>query len=93
MTSMRHTIVFVLVMTLLMGLVLSAWFTWQAQGFFAGFAAEWAARFVSTYIVVVPTVVLVTPLAQAIAGQANRLIDRLSPKPLKPNPEQPHVRR
>lgn len=75
----RQTIVFMLVMTLLMGLVLSAWFTWQAHGFFAGFAAEWAARFVSTYIVVVPTVVLVTPLAQAIAGWANRLIDRLSP--------------
>jgi hypothetical protein len=58
-------------MTLLMGIVLSAVFTWQAQGFANGFVAAWAVRFLSTYIIVLPTVLIVSPLAQWLAVQTD----------------------
>lgn len=63
----RDTVVMMLVMTLLMGVVLSAVFTWQADGIGADFATRWFDRFVSTWIVVLPTVLLVAPVAQRIA--------------------------
>ncbi len=63
----RDTLLMVLVMTLLMGIVLSAFFTWQAGGFAPDFIARWLRRFGSTYAVVLPTVLIVAPLAQRIA--------------------------
>jgi Protein of unknown function (DUF2798) len=60
-------------MTLLMGLVLSAIFTWQAQGFGVGFVSAWVVRFVSTYIIVLPTVLVISPIAQWLAMRADRL--------------------
>ncbi len=64
-------------MTLLMGLILSAVFTWQAQGFASGFIAAWAVRFLSTYIIVLPTVLIVSPVAQWLAVRADNFFARL----------------
>jgi ketosteroid isomerase-like protein len=63
----RDMLLMMLVMTLLMGIVLSAFFTWQAVGFATDFVAQWMRRFVSTYAVVLPTVLIVAPAAQRIA--------------------------
>jgi ketosteroid isomerase-like protein len=68
----RDTVLMMLVMTVLMGGALSAVFTWQAGGFGADFLSRWFTRFVSTWIVVVPTVLLVAPLAQRIAAWLGR---------------------
>lgn len=67
MSGSRQTLFMILAMTLMMGVILSAVFTWQAIGFAPGFIAGWATRFVSTYIIVLPTVLLVSPLAQRFA--------------------------
>jgi hypothetical protein len=72
----RQTLFMILTMTFLMGVILSGVFTWQAMGFGAGFVAEWASRFVSTYIIVLPTVLLVSPIALRFARWLDR---KLSP--------------
>lgn len=75
----RQNIIMMLVMTLLMGIVLSAVFTWQAIGFAPGFVAQWASRFVQTYPVVVPTVLLIAPIAQRVAARIERTRRSASP--------------
>jgi uncharacterized membrane protein len=71
-------------MTLLMGVVLSAVFTWQAQGFASGFVSAWAVRFLSTYIIVLPTILVVSPVAQWLAIRAdNFFTQRQNNKPQK----------
>lgn len=65
--SSRQSLFMVLAMTFLMGVIMSGIFTWQAMGFGAGFFGGWASRFVSTYIIVLPTVLLVSPVAQRFA--------------------------
>ena len=76
MTGARQTLFMILTMTFLMGVIMSAIFTWQAMGFGPGFVGVWAGRFVSTYIIVLPTVLLVSPIAQRFARW---LDDKLSP--------------
>jgi ketosteroid isomerase-like protein len=68
----RQNLLMVLIMTLLMGLILSGVFTWQAQGVSSGFVSAWTTRFVGTYIVVLPTVLVVAPLAQRLALTLDR---------------------
>jgi hypothetical protein len=74
----RQAVVMMLTMTLLMGVVLSAVFTWQAIGFAPGFVGQWASRFMQTYPVVLPTVVVVAPIAQRVAAHIERWWSRPS---------------
>lgn len=73
----RRTLLMILFMTIMMGLILSAIFTWQDGGFREGFVAAWLERFISTYAIVLPTVLVVSPIAQWAAG---RFDQALSPK-------------
>jgi hypothetical protein len=78
MTSVaRETALMIFLMTFLMGVTLSAWFTWQAIGSTTGFVSAWAARFLSTYVIVMPTVLVATPIAQRIARSVNRRFESL----------------
>ncbi len=61
------TLLFIFLMTLLMGLVLSAIFELQAGTPFPDFILSWLKRFLGTYVIVVPTVAIVSPIAQRIA--------------------------
>ncbi|MGL5839129.1 MAG: DUF2798 domain-containing protein [Sphingorhabdus sp.] len=70
----RERLLLMFFMTLLMGLILSAVFTWQTLGFMSGFIAAWASRFVSTYIIVLPTVLIVSPIAQCLAVRADNFL-------------------
>ena len=74
-------LVFVFFMTLLMGVVLSLVFEFQGSGYrvddVGGFAGRWLRRFLGTYIVVLPVVVLVSPIA-------TRLSDLVVAKPHAP---------
>ncbi len=81
----RHGLIMVLVMTTLMGFVMSAWFTHQAIGFSSDFLRSWASRYLSTYMIVLPTVLVVSPLAQWIAKTINA---RLDAAPAVKNPRQ-----
>jgi ketosteroid isomerase-like protein len=78
----RQTAFMILTMTIMMGIILSGIFTWQAMGFGAGFIGVWASRFVSTYIIVLPTVLVVSPLAQRFA----RWLDVVLSPPPQPSP-------
>ena len=61
----RHPdLLFVFLMTLIMGLTLSFIFTLQREGFSASFIGKWLYSFVSTYVLVVPTVLVASPLAR-----------------------------
>jgi ketosteroid isomerase-like protein len=81
-TGTRQTLFMILAMTFLMGIILSGIFTWQAIGLGAGFFAEWAGRFVSTYVIVLPTVLLVSPVAQRFARWLNGVLG----PPRQPSP-------
>ena len=81
----RHGLIMVLVMTTMMGFVMSAWFTHQSIGFGPDFFNAWASRYLSTYMIVLPTVILVSPLAQWIAKTINA---RLGATPAIKNPRQ-----
>lgn len=74
----RQTLFMILSMTIMMGIILSGIFTWQAMGFGAGFIGVWASRFVSTYIIVLPTVLLVSPIAQRFARWLDGKLSRPS---------------
>jgi Protein of unknown function (DUF2798) len=76
-SATRETALMMFTMTFLMGLILSAWFTWQAVGFSAGFFNAWITRFFATYVIVMPTVLAVAPIAQRIARAINRRIETL----------------
>ena len=64
--------VFVFFMTLLMGLVLSFVFELQAGNYqvqnAATFLSAWLLRFLGTYIIVLPVVVLVNPVAARLSA-------------------------
>lgn len=75
MSGARQTLIMILTMTIMIGLILSAIFTWQAIGFSAGFFTAWMERFIATYIIVLPTVLIVSPMAQWVA----RTLDRRLP--------------
>jgi ketosteroid isomerase-like protein len=77
MTKFRETLVMMILMTIMMGLAISGWFTWQATGFSAGFFAEWISRFLSTYVIVFPAVLAVLPIAQKMAAMINHRIDAM----------------
>lgn len=76
-SATRETALMMFTMTFLMGVILSAWFTWQAIGFSTGFVSAWAERFFSTYLIVLPTVLVVAPIAQRIARGINRHFESL----------------
>jgi ketosteroid isomerase-like protein len=85
MTLGRKTLFMILIMTVMMGLILSAVFTWQATGFGADFLQAWADRFVSTYVIVLPTVLIVSPIAQALATRLDATFATASgPSPASP---------
>jgi ketosteroid isomerase-like protein len=69
----RDRILLILIMTISMGLILSAFFTWQAIGFGAGFVGAWLKRFFATYIIVLPAVILVSPIAGWLSSRIDRL--------------------
>ena len=71
-----HTGILMLNMTVLMGIILSGIFTFQAIGPAPGFLAAWASRFGTTYLLVLPTVLIVAPIAQRLTRW---LIEQLSP--------------
>lgn len=59
--------VFIFLMTLFMGLILSGIFEVQAGTHFPEFIFSWLKRFLGTYVIVVPTVLIVSPIAKRIA--------------------------
>ena len=67
-------LVFVFFMTLLMGLVLSLIFQLQASGYRVenamNFVGAWLRRFLGTYAIVLPAVVLINP----VAGRLSKLV-------------------
>lgn len=70
--SRYQQLVFVFFMTLLMGLVLSFVFEVQAGLHLfddpARFAVAWLTRFLGTYVIVLPVVVVVNPIAKALVS-------------------------
>jgi nitrogen fixation/metabolism regulation signal transduction histidine kinase len=76
----RQNLLMILIMTLLIGLILSGVFTWQAQGLTTGFLSAWLGRFASTYIIVLPTVLIVAPLAQRLSTSLDRWITSITQK-------------
>lgn len=72
--AQRTSLLMMLIMTVLMGLVLSAVFTLQAVGLRADFAAQWLGRFASTYVIVLPTVLVVAPVAQWAARRLDAML-------------------
>jgi len=66
--------VFVFFMTLLMGLVLSLIFELQGSGYrienALGFLSGWLRRFLGTYVIVLPVVLVINP----VAGRLSRLV-------------------
>lgn len=75
----RRTLLMILFMTIMMGLILSAIFTWQDGGFRPGFVAAWLGRFIATYAIVLPTVVVVSPIAQWAAGWLDQALSAQTP--------------
>jgi ketosteroid isomerase-like protein len=74
----RQGLIMVIVMTTMMGFVMSAWFTHQLVGFGPEFFGAWAERYFSTYMIVLPTVLVVSPIAQWLAGKINTRLDAAS---------------
>jgi ketosteroid isomerase-like protein len=72
----RRGIFMILAMTIMMGLILSAIFTWQAIGFGPKFMAIWASRFLSTYALVLPTVIIVSPIANLFAQTLDNALSK-----------------
>lgn len=71
----KHSqLVFIFFMTLLMGLTLSLVFELQASNFRVpdplAFIGSWLRRFVGTYVIVLPVVVVINP----IAGMLSKLV-------------------
>jgi Zn-dependent protease with chaperone function len=62
----RENLVMMFIMTILMGIAMSAVFTWQIFGFAAGFISLWAGRFITTWPIVIPIVLIAAPVAQWI---------------------------
>jgi len=68
----RQLIIMTAIMTFLMGVILSGIFTYLERGLFRDFLLVWFERFWSTYLVVLPTVALVGPLARKLAAIVER---------------------
>lgn len=83
--SWRESILMILIMTIMMGAILSGFFTWQAIGFTDDFFAAWLGRFGSTYVVVLPTVLIVSPIAQWIVRQLSKAV---TPQMATPTPRE-----
>jgi hypothetical protein len=62
----RRLVITIVVMTALMGLTLSFLTTVRERGMTDDFFAQWFARFLGTYVMVVPVVLVVSPVAQRI---------------------------
>jgi uncharacterized membrane-anchored protein YitT (DUF2179 family) len=73
--NLRDTLIMTILMTIMMGLSLSFVFTWQAMGFGAGFITTWLSRFANTYVVVLPTVLVVSPIARLMTMKIGRMLD------------------
>jgi Protein of unknown function (DUF2798) len=73
--NLRDTIIMMILMTIMMGLVLSGVFTWQAMGFDLGFVEAWLSRFARTYLIVLPTVLIVLPIARRLTAKIGHMID------------------
>jgi uncharacterized membrane-anchored protein YitT (DUF2179 family) len=71
----RDTLIMMILMTILMGLSLSFVFNWQAMGFGPGFIATWLSRFAKTYVIVLPTVLVVSPIARVLTIRIGRILD------------------
>jgi Protein of unknown function (DUF2798) len=71
----RDTVIMMILMTIMMGLALSGVFTWQAIGFGPGFVETWLSRFTKTYVIVLPTVLIVSPIARWLTVKIGRIID------------------
>ncbi len=84
----RMSLFMMLIMTVLMGLVLSAVFTVQAVGLRQDFLAHWLGRFASTYVIVLPTVLVVAPIAQWAARRLDAMLagapDGIAPASIAP---------
>ncbi|WP_363325468.1 DUF2798 domain-containing protein [Phaeodactylibacter sp.] len=63
-----YMIVFIFLMTLFIGLILSFILTWVSMGFVEDFPSIWLNRFLSTWIIVIPTVAIVLPCVRAITN-------------------------
>lgn len=55
-------------MTFFIGLIMSAIMTWRIEGLSADFIASWLARFIQTWIIVIPTVAVVIPVVTKITN-------------------------
>jgi ketosteroid isomerase-like protein len=75
MPTVRQNLIMVLLMTFMISCVMSVWFTWQMAGFTPVFFASWAQHFFPTYIVVLPTVLLVAPIAQSLSQIINNFLE------------------
>lgn len=60
--------VFMFFMTLLMGLSISAIMTWWNGGWQGPFVFAWLRGFARTYVVIVPTVLVVMPIAKRLTA-------------------------
>lgn len=77
--------VFVFSMTLLMGLTLSFIMTVVERGFGSGLVGAWLSAFARTYVIVVPTVVVVSPLARWFTDRVTESAPRAGEGPDAPN--------
>ncbi|WP_299414756.1 DUF2798 domain-containing protein [uncultured Sulfitobacter sp.] len=68
-SSRFETLTFVFFMTLLMGVVLSGIFEVQTPSGDDPFIARWFTRFVGTYVIVLPVVALVSPVARFLTDK------------------------
>jgi hypothetical protein len=75
--KLRDTLIMMIIMTILMGLSLSCVFTWQAMGFGPGFIETWLSRFAKTYLIVLPTVLVVSPIARWMTMIISSKLDRV----------------
>lgn len=63
----RQTTIMAILMTKMMGLLMSAWHTWLTAGFGPAFLTTWGFLFLTTSAVATPAVFVVSPIAQRLA--------------------------
>ncbi len=68
-----YMIVFIFLMTLFIGLILSFILTAMNTGFVDNFLLIWLNRFLSTWIIVIPTVAIVLPFVRNLT---DRLVEK-----------------
>ncbi len=62
-------VVFVFLMTLFIGLIMSAIMTWRLEGLTNEFISQWMTRFIQTWLIVIPTVAVVIPVVTKITNK------------------------